>query len=131
MPTGHAQGAVGHRSPAAGQSRQGISPSCSAHGCAGPGTSDDGARSSSDSKRRLNRIDLLDLSPLRPFTRQGLTNALAWIGLLSIYSLMLLETGFGRLMAVNGGVTVVVATLALLAPVQGVHQRIRHSKEVT
>ncbi len=79
--------------------------------------------------RKLNRIDLLDLSPLRPFTRQGLTNALAVIGLLSIYSLMLLETGFGRVMAVNGGATVVVATLALLAPVQGVHQRIRHSKE--
>ena len=79
--------------------------------------------------RKLDRIDLLDLSPLKPFTRQGLTNALAVIGLLSIYSLMLLETGFGRVMLVNGGATVVVATLALLAPVQGVHQRIRGSKE--
>lgn len=79
--------------------------------------------------RKLSRIDLLDLASLAPFTRQGLTNALAVIGLLSIYSLMLLETGFGRVMLLNGGATVIVATLALLAPVRGVHKRIRHSKD--
>lgn len=79
--------------------------------------------------RRLNRIDLLDLSPLAPFSRQGLTNALGVIGLLSIASLMLLETGFGRMVAGLGGATLVVATLALLAPARGVHQRIRLAKE--
>jgi hypothetical protein len=60
--------------------------------------------------RKLNRIDLLDLSPLAPFTQQGLTNALLVIGLLSIYSLMLLETGFGG---------------AVLA----IHNRIRQAKD--
>jgi hypothetical protein len=79
--------------------------------------------------RKLSRIDLLDLSPLSPFTRQGLTNALAVIGLLSISSLMLLETGLGRIVAGMGGATLVVATLALLAPVGGVHQRIRLAKQ--
>jgi hypothetical protein len=79
--------------------------------------------------RKLNRIDLLDLSPLAPFTQQGLTNALLVIGLLSINSLMLLETGFGRMMLWIGGATLVVATLALLSPVRGVHKRIRHSKD--
>ncbi len=79
--------------------------------------------------RKLDRIDLLDLSPLGPFTRQGLTNALLVIGVLSISSLMLLETGLGRVMIGYGGATLVVATLTLLAPVSGVHQRIRLSKK--
>ncbi len=81
--------------------------------------------------RKLNRIDLLDLSPLAPFTQQGLTNALLVIGLLSINSLMLLETGFGRMMLWIGGATLVVAALALLSPVRGVHKRIRQSKDAT
>lgn len=79
--------------------------------------------------KKLNRIDLLDLSPLAPFTRQGLTNALLVIGVLSIYSLMMLETGFGRMMLWIGGATLVVAALALLSPVRGVHKRIRQSKD--
>ncbi len=79
--------------------------------------------------RKLNRIDLLDLSPLAPFTQQGLTNALLVIGLLSIFSLTLLETGFGFPMLVIGGTTLVVAALALLSPVHGVHKRIRQSKD--
>ncbi|MEN8184659.1 MAG: hypothetical protein ABFS46_19220 [Myxococcota bacterium] len=79
--------------------------------------------------RKLDRIDLLDLSPLAPFTRQGLTNALAVIGLLSIYSLMMLETGFGRMMLEMAGATLVVAALALLSPVRGVHKRIQQSKD--
>jgi hypothetical protein len=78
---------------------------------------------------KLNRIDLLDLSPLAPFTQQGLTNALLVIGLLSIYSLMLLETGFGGAVLAIGGMTLVVAALALLSPVRGVHNRIRQAKD--
>ena len=79
--------------------------------------------------KRLRNINLLDLSPLAPFTQQGLTNALLLIGLLSIWSLMMLETGFGQLMIVIGGSTLVVTTLALLSPVRGVKNRIRQSKE--
>jgi len=78
--------------------------------------------------RKLSDIDLLDLSPLGPFTQLGLTNALLLFGLLSIWSLMMIETGFGRMMVIIGGITLVFATLALFAPVQGVHARIRQSK---
>jgi hypothetical protein len=78
---------------------------------------------------RLRRIDLLDLSPLAPFTRFGLSNALLAIGVLSILSLMLIETGFGITMVVYGGPTLVIAALAFLAPVRGVHERIRLAKE--
>ena len=79
--------------------------------------------------KSLATIDLLDLSPLAPFTQQGLTNALLLIGSLSIWSLMMIETGFGPLMVVIGGAILAGTVFALLAPVYGVHQRIRKSKE--
>ena len=79
--------------------------------------------------KKLSRIDLLDLSPLAPFTQQGLTNALLLIGLLSIWSLTMFETGFEQMMIVNGSGGLVLIIIALLSPVRGVHKRIRQSKE--
>jgi len=79
--------------------------------------------------KKLSHIDLLDLTPLAPFTHLGLTNALLLIGVLSIWSLMMLETGFGQIMILIGGMTLVSTALALLAPVGGVHKRIHQSKE--
>ena len=79
--------------------------------------------------RKLSSINLLDLSPLTPFTQLGLTNALMLIGSLSIWSLMTLETGFGAMMIVIGGTTLVSSAVALLLPVRGVHQRIRQAKD--
>ena len=78
---------------------------------------------------RLSHIDLLDLTPLAPFTLLGLSNALLLIGVLSIWSLTMIETGMGLLMIVVGGTTLVMTVLALLWPVGGVHKRIRQSKE--
>lgn len=79
--------------------------------------------------KKLNRIDLLDLSPLSPFAQQGLTNALLLIGTLSITALMMLETGFMVLIIVIGTGTLVLAVLALLAPVWGVQMRVREAKQ--
>jgi len=79
--------------------------------------------------RRLGRIDLLDHAPLAPFTRLGLNNALLVIGGLSIFSLMLIETGFGITMLVIGVPVFVVALVAFLYPVRGVRDRIRQTKD--
>ena len=79
--------------------------------------------------QRLSRIDLLDLSPLSPFAQQGLTNALLLVGTLSITALMMLETGFMVLIVVIGSGTLVLAVLALLAPVWVVQKRIREAKQ--
>ena len=79
--------------------------------------------------RSLARVNLLDLSPLAPFTQLGLTNALLLIGMLSIWSLMMIETGFGQMMVILGGATLIGTTFAMLAPVHGVHKRICQSKE--
>jgi len=81
--------------------------------------------------KSLATIDLLDLSPLAPFTQQGLTNALLLIGSLSIWSLMMIESGVGQLMLIIGSAMLAGTAFALLAPVYGVHQRIRKSKEQT
>ena len=79
--------------------------------------------------KQMCRIDLLDLSPLAPFTQLGLTNALLLIGSLSIWSLMMIETGFGQMMIIIGGATLAGTAFALLAPVHGVHRRICQSKK--
>ena len=79
--------------------------------------------------KKLRHIDLLDLAPLAPFTHLGLTNALLLIGLLSIWSLMMLERGFGQIMILIGGITLAVTALALLFPVRGVHKKIRQAKD--
>lgn len=79
--------------------------------------------------QKLSRIDLLDLSPLAPFAQQGLTHALLLIGILSITALMMLETGFVGLMIVIGTGTLVLAVLALLAPVRGVQKRVAAAKQ--
>ena len=79
--------------------------------------------------QRLNRIDLLDLTPLAPFAQQGLTNALLLVGVLSVWSLTMLETGFIMIMMVIGSSTLVLAVLVLVAPVRGVHKRVREAKQ--
>lgn len=78
---------------------------------------------------RLRRIDLLDLSPLAPFTQQGLTNALLLVGLVSIWSLMLIETGFERMMIINSALAIAGMALAMFLPLRGVHRRIRQAKD--
>ena len=79
--------------------------------------------------QRLSRIDLLDLSSLSPFAQQGLNNALLLIGVLSISALMMLETGFMMLIIVIGTATLVLAGVALLAPVRGVQKRVREARQ--
>ena len=42
---------------------------------------------------------------------------------------MLIETGFGQMLWFIGGINLVMAIIAFLSPVYGVHKRIRKSKE--
>ena len=80
--------------------------------------------------RRLRSIDLLDLRPLMPFTRQALGNALLILGSVSIYSSFLLEARF-FLTTVTGmwiG-AVILATASFMLPIFGVHRSIRASKQ--
>ncbi len=77
---------------------------------------------------RLAPLDLFDLRPLTPFTRQGLTHALVIVGFGSIQSLNLIESGFGLLLSLIWTLTAGVAITGLLLPVNGVRKRIRNAK---
>jgi hypothetical protein len=77
----------------------------------------------------LSSIDLFDLDPLAPFTRQGLRNALLVLGFLGIAGIMILtETGFGVLGASIGTAVAVTGSLSLFLPLVGVHRRIESAK---
>jgi hypothetical protein len=80
--------------------------------------------------RTLRTIDLLDPTPLEPFARQALTNALLVIGGVSVYALFIVEDiSYASLV---GGILVaslVVGSLALLLPLRGVRDRVREAKD--
>ncbi len=78
---------------------------------------------------RLREVDLFDLQPLTPFTRQGLIHALLAIGSLSIFTLFLVEGGFGPIVVMLGAADAVLAGLGLLLPLRGVHRKIRAAKQ--
>lgn len=84
----------------------------------------------SDIAKKLSHIQLLDPAPLAPFTQLGLSNALLLIGAFSIWSLTILETGFGKVIVIIGSITLILTIFTLVIPVRGVHKRIRQSKGI-
>ncbi|MFC2046029.1 hypothetical protein ACFLTC_00715 [Chloroflexota bacterium] len=77
---------------------------------------------------RIGSLDLLDLSPLSPFVRQGLLTSLLAVGAASLASLFLLEPGQGPVVAIAVGLSLPMAILGLLLPVRGAHRRISQVK---
>lgn len=87
------------------------------------------ARLSRTGERRA-RVDLLDVTPLMPFARNGLRGALLLLGWIVLASLSLLAPWSGDIAI--GGLCVVVglAVASLLGPVVGVHRRIHEAKQI-
>jgi hypothetical protein len=78
---------------------------------------------------RIGAIDLLDLRPLVPFARLGLSNALRVVGIAALFSFLLIDVGrYWIMVLLMAGLTIASATTALLLPVRGVHLRIRSAK---
>jgi len=78
---------------------------------------------------RIDSLDLLDMTPLSPFVNQGLLTALLMIGLVSLFSLFLLEPEHAVVVAILVGLCLPLALLSLWLPVRGVHQRICEAKQ--
>jgi hypothetical protein len=74
-------------------------------------------------------VDLLDLSPLFPFVKQGLLTTLLTIGLVSIFSLLLLDPGEWPVVARAYLGCLAIALIGFWLPIRGVHQRIHEIKE--
>jgi hypothetical protein len=77
----------------------------------------------------LQSIDLLDLSPLAPFVRQGVRNVLLIVGAMSILSFFLMESGMLLTVMIVEGIVIPIAVIGLILPVRGVHRRIHDAKQ--
>ncbi len=78
--------------------------------------------------RSLRRVDLLDLSPLAPLTRHGLTNAGVWLGLAAVFALFLVQPGYERMLLVIFVSASLAAGVGLMAPVWGARRAIQARK---
>ncbi|WP_445475489.1 hypothetical protein ACT9XH_01710 [Methanococcoides methylutens] len=78
---------------------------------------------------RIESVDLLDLSPLFPFVKQGLLTTLLTIGMISIFSLLLLDPGEWPVVARAYLGSLAIALIGFWLPMRGVHQRIHEIKE--
>jgi len=77
---------------------------------------------------RLRPIDLLRLEGLTPFTQQGLANALAGVGAVSVFLLFVYDQGITPLVMIASVATTAAVVAALLLPLRGVRSRIREAK---
>ncbi len=78
---------------------------------------------------RIESVDLLDLSPLFPFVKQGLLTTLLTVGMVSIISLLLLDPGEWPVVVRAYLGSLAIALLGFWLPMRGVHQRIHEVKE--
>lgn len=79
----------------------------------------------------LVRVDLLDLRPLAPLTRQGLRFALLVVGLMSVLALYLFDydkRGLFTVVAIAASTALVAAATALLSPLRGARRAIQAAK---
>lgn len=79
----------------------------------------------------LVRVDLLDLRPLAPLTRQGLRFALLVVGLVSILALYLYDydkRGLFSVVAIAATTALLAAATALLSPLRGARRAIQAAK---
>ncbi|WP_135611806.1 hypothetical protein [Methanococcoides sp. AM1] len=78
---------------------------------------------------RIKSVDLLDLSPLSPFVKQGLLTTLLTVGMVSIFSLLLLDPGEWPVVARAYVGSLLIALVGFWLPMRGVHRRIHEIKE--
>ena len=78
---------------------------------------------------QIPRVDLLDLSALKPFARLGQRFALLQIGVAAIFATNIVEVALGLAIAVIFALTLGTALVFVGLPALGVHRRIRREKE--
>ena len=77
----------------------------------------------------IESLDLLELLPYQPLIRQGLTNALLVIGLVSVISLLGVESRYGPMLVAFWIMFVGLAWIGLMLPLRGIRRKIRVAKD--
>lgn len=77
----------------------------------------------------IESVDLLDLAPYQPLIRQGLTNALLVIGVVSVLSLLAMEPRYWPLLMIFWIAFIGISWLVLMLPLRSVRRKIRTAKE--
>lgn len=78
---------------------------------------------------RLESLDLLDLGPYEPLIRQGLTNALLIIGMVSIMSLLGVESRYWAVLVGFWIAFIVLAWVGMMLPLRGIREKISAAKD--
>jgi hypothetical protein len=81
--------------------------------------------------REVAQIDLLDLTPLRPFVRRGQRRMLRFVVLAAIAAFVFFDAGYLAPPALAFLGIVAFATFSFVLPVWGIHVRIRDEKRET
>jgi hypothetical protein len=77
----------------------------------------------------IESLDLLDMRPYQPLIRQGLTNALLVFGMVSVLSLLGVESRYGPLLMGSWMTFIIVAWVGLMLPLRGIRKKIRAAKD--
>jgi len=76
----------------------------------------------------IESLDLLELLPYQPLIRQGLTNAILVIGLVSVLSLLGVESRYLPVLAGLWIAFILLAWAGLMLPLRGIRRKIRSAK---
>ena len=77
----------------------------------------------------IKSLDLLDMRPYEALTRQGLTNALLVIGMVSVLSLLAVESRYGPVLMGFWIAFIALAWIGLMLPLRGIRRKIRVAKK--
>ncbi|MDJ0877195.1 MAG: hypothetical protein QNI86_01220 [Halieaceae bacterium] len=77
----------------------------------------------------ISSMDLLDLRPYQPLIRQGLTNALLLIGMVSVLSLLGVESRYWPALIGFWITFMILAWIGLMLPLRGIRRKIRLAKQ--
>lgn len=77
----------------------------------------------------VESLDILDLRPYQPLIRQGLTNALLVIGMISIMSLLGVESRYWPVLVGFWTLFIGLAWAGMMLPLRGIRKKIRIAKE--
>jgi len=76
----------------------------------------------------IESVDILDLGPYQPLIRQGLTNALLVIGVVSVMSFLGVESRYWPVLAGFWIIFITLSWIGMMLPLRGIRKKIRASK---